>query len=130
MWPVLFAERHEHVVLRAGPLAPVPNQRVELGVRGLRRDAVAQPADEIQEVAAAVLPIRRIQPERHPDLGAVVHHIRARRHHADDFAGHVVDEHRLPDHRASAKRGLPQLVREDRDARRKRRRLAGAAEGR
>ncbi len=58
-------------------------------------------------------------PERHPDFGAVVHHVRARRHHADDFAGHVVDQHRLPHHRTPAKCVLPQLVRQDRDARRK-----------
>jgi hypothetical protein len=112
-------------------LAPVRLLQLRISasssVRGLRRDAVAQPADEIQKVAPAVLPIRRIQSERHPDLSAVVHHIRPGRHHADDFAAHVVDVHRLPDHRTPAERVLPQLVRQDHDTRGlpRRRRRAG-----
>ena len=87
-------------------------------------DAVLQPSDEIQEVVAAVLTIGRVQPERQPDLGAVVHDVGARRHDADDFAAPAVDFDRLPDDRPPAKRGLPQLVRENRDARRRRRGLS------
>ena len=52
-------QRREHVLLHADALAPVLDQRGELGLRLLRRDAVLQPADQIEKVAAAVLPIRR-----------------------------------------------------------------------
>ena len=34
--------------------------------------------------------LRGVQPDRHPDLGAVVHHVRAGRHDADHFARHAV----------------------------------------
>ena len=63
----------------------------QLRLRRLRRDAVLQAPDEIEVVVAAILTIRRIQPERQPDLGAVVHHVGAGRHDADDLAAPAID---------------------------------------
>ena len=83
------------VHLDAGALAPLRQQRLQLGVGRGRRDAGLQPADQIQEMAAAVLAVGRIQAERQPDLDVVVHHVELRRHHADDFAAHAVDVHGL-----------------------------------
>ena len=105
-------------------LAPVPDERVQLRLRRLRRHPVLQTADEIEKVASAVLTIGRVQPEGHPDLGAVVHDVGAGRHHADDFAAQAIDLDHLSDHRTSVKCGLPQLVRQNHDARRRRRRLS------
>ena len=104
----------------ANALAPVPNERVELGLRRLGRDSVFQSANHIEEVAATVLTIGRIEAERHPDFGAVVHDIGARRHDADDFTAQAIDLDGLSNHRSSAKCALPQLVRQNRYARRKR----------
>ena len=113
-----FRQRRKDVILLAGTLSPVLNQRGELGLRGLRRDAVLQSPDEIQKVVAAILAIGGIETDRHPDLGAVVHHVGARRHDADHFASQPVDLHHLSDDVAlAAKGGLPEFVREDADRR-------------
>ena len=66
-----------------------------------------------------------MRPSGSPDLRAVVHHVHARRHDADDFARQAVDLDRLADDVLAAERGLPQLVREDHD-RRQRNRAAAA----
>ena len=108
-----------------GTLAPVLDQAVQFCLCRLRRDAVGQAANQIEEVVAAALAIVFSQPEGQPDLGAVIHDVRAGRHDADDFALPVIHIHRMPDDRLSSKRGLPQLVREDHDRRRQRRRLPG-----
>ena len=111
--------------LDARALAPVLNERVELCLRRLHRDAVLQPPDEIEEVTAAILAIERAEPEGHPDVGAVVHHIGAGRHDANHLAAQAIDLDGLAHHRTSAKRGLPQLVRENDDAWRQRSGLTG-----
>ena len=51
------------------------DERVEFRLRRLRRNPVSQSADEIQEVAAAILTIGRIQSEGQPDLRALVHEV-------------------------------------------------------
>ena len=56
------------------------------------RHAVLEPADEIQEVAAArVREVRRVDRQRPPDLDLRVVHVVAARHDADDLLGRVVD---------------------------------------
>ncbi len=105
--------RVEGVHLDAGALAPLRQQRLQLGVGGRRRDARLQPADQVQVVTAAVLAVARIEAERQPDLDVVVHDVELRRHHADHFAAHAVEVHGLANHRPAAERRLPQLVRQD-----------------
>ena len=63
MWPPILSQRNEDVPSVAG-VTPTRSpqfcdQRVQLRLRRLRGDAVLQPADQIEEVVAAVLTIRR-----------------------------------------------------------------------
>jgi hypothetical protein len=76
-------------------------------------------------VTAAVLAIAGVQAKRQPDLGAVVHDVHARRHDADHFAAQAVHVDRLADDLLAPEGRLPEVVREDGDLRRDRRRLAG-----
>ena len=72
---------------------------------------------------ATILPIARIQSQRHPDLGPVVHDVCAAGQDADDFARQPIDFDRLPDDVfSSAERGLPELVGEDGERRKRNRR--------
>ena len=89
------------------------------------RHPVLQPADQIEEVAAAgVGEVRRVDRERPPDLDLRVVHVVAARHDADDLLGTVVDLDVLPDDAGIAAVGpLPELVREDRHRRRVRHRV-------
>jgi hypothetical protein len=95
---------HEHVtawsgsVRDTGALSPVRDERVQLGLRRLLRHVVLQAANEIEIVAASVLTIAGIQPERQPDLGSRVHQIGSRRENADHLAQPAVDLDGLPDH--------------------------------
>ena len=102
-----------HVHLGAGALAPLRQQRRQLGLGRRRRHAVLQPADEIQEMAAAVLAVGRVEPGRQPDLDVAVHHVDLRRQDADDLAAHAVEVDGLAEDRTGAQRRLPQLVRQD-----------------
>jgi len=77
------------------PLAPIPDECGQLGLRRRLGDAVLQPPDQVEDVIAAILAIGRIQAERQPDLGVVVHHIHARRHDAEHFEPAAVDLDRL-----------------------------------
>src|SRR5262245_6273472 len=97
--------------------APGLDARVELDSRGLHGDAVFETADQIEIVIAAIQPVGRIESERQPHLGAVVHHIGAWWQDADHFAWPSVDLHRLSNERLPAECRLPQLVRQDRDRR-------------
>jgi hypothetical protein len=76
-------------------------------------------------MAAAILSISRVEAERRPNLRPVVHHVHARWHDADHFARESVDFNRLPDDVLTAKRGLPQFVRQDDDRRERGRGGAG-----
>jgi hypothetical protein len=82
---------------RAETLAPVVKQLVQFRPCRLRRDAVFQPRDDMQGVGAAVPSRIRVDPERQPDFGAVVHDVGAGRHDSDDFVGPALDFHRLSD---------------------------------
>ena len=130
MWPCSLIGRRQrrgHVVLHADALAPVLDERVQLGLRRLRRHAVLQPADQIQEVVAAILTVGRIQSERQPDLRAVVHEIGARRQDADDFARRPLISIVWPTIGSPAERALPELVRQHDD---RRLRTGGGSRGR
>jgi hypothetical protein len=116
--------RREDVVRGADPLAPVPDECGQLGLRRRLGDAVLQPPDQVEDVIAAILAIGGIQAERQPDLGAVVHHIQARRHDAEHFEPAAVDLDRLSHDGLATEGRLPQLVREDRDPRRNQWRLS------
>ena len=92
------------VLLHANALAPVADERLELVRGSRRRHAVLEAADQIQEVIAAVLAIRRVEAQGQPDLGPVVHDIGARRQDADHLAVDAVDFNGLADHRPAAER--------------------------
>ena len=70
---------------------PAGEQRVELGLRTLQRRTVGEPADQIEIVAAAVLPVRGIEHQRIPDFDVLVGDVEMRRHDADDGAANAVD---------------------------------------
>ena len=91
---------------------------VTFGVRAATR----VPITYDREVAGAILPIRPIQPERQPDLGAVIHHISPGLHDADHFPTHPIDLDCRSNDRPASKCALPQLVRKNRNGRRRRRR--------
>src|SRR4030095_16060024 len=79
--------RHEHMAAgtfewNVVPCAPGLDERVELHLCRLLRDAVLQTADQIEIVIASVQSVGRIEPERQPYLGAVVHHVGAGWHDA------------------------------------------------
>ena len=94
---------------------PGVEQRVELRARSGQRGTLGEPADEVQEVAATILPVRRIEHQRQPDLGMLIRHVEMRRHDPDYRAPDAVDlDLRVDDGRVSAERRLPQLVGEDR----------------
>ena len=101
----------------ADALAPVLEERGELGFGRLRCDAVLQPPDHLQDVVLPQPANHRVHADRQPDLRVVVHDVEAGRHDADDVVRPAVDLHGLPDDRLPAKRRLPQFVREDRDRR-------------
>jgi hypothetical protein len=85
----------------------------------LHADAVLQTADQIEIVIAAVQSVGRVECERQPHLGTVVHNVGRRRHDAEHFAAASVELDGLTDDWPSAERPLPQLVREDDDGRRR-----------
>src|SRR3954464_9606872 len=98
---------------RAGTLAPVLEECVELRLRRLTRDAVFQSPHDMEDVEAAVLTNSRREPERQPDCRVVVHDIDAGWHDPKDFVRPTVDIHGLSDEWLSCKGRLPQLVREN-----------------
>ena len=100
---------------RAGTLAPVLEEYVQLRLRRLRRNAVLQAPNDMEDVEAAVLTNSRREPEGQPDCRAVVHDIDAGWHDAKDFVGTALDIHGLSNEWLSSKNGLPQLVRENRE---------------
>src|SRR5262245_47831813 len=100
---------------RAGTLAPVLEECVELRLRRLTRDAVFQSPDDMEDVEAAVLTNGRREPERQPDCRVVVHDIDAGCHDPKDLVKPTVDIHGLSDEWLSSKDGLPQLVRNNRE---------------
>ena len=77
---------------------PLIDHPVEIGRRLLRRHAVLQPPDEIEEVTAAARGERlRVDRQRQEDLDALVVQVEARRHDADDPGRRAVDLHDAPD---------------------------------
>src|SRR5688572_23664693 len=100
---------------RARTLAPVLEECVQLGLRRLRRDAVFQAPNDMEDVEAAVLTNSRREPEGQPDCGAVIHDIDAGWHDANDFVKTPLDIQRLSNDRLSSQDDLPQLVRENRE---------------
>src|SRR5688572_14668000 len=100
---------------RAGTLAPVLEECVQLCLRRLRRDAVLQAPDDMEDVEAAVLANSRREPEGQPDCRAVVHDVDAGWHDAKDFVGTALDIHGLSNEWLFPEDGLPQLVRENRE---------------
>ena len=78
------------------------------------------PARSRPSASENVVPVRggaRREGERHPELGALAQHLEARRHHADHFVGHLIDQHRSPDHaRVTAEALPPQSIGDYRDA--------------
>ena len=103
------------MVLGADTPAPVIEERVQLRLGRLRRDAVFQPRNDVEDVGAALASRIRVDPKRQPDLGAVVHDVGAGQHDAENLVGSALDFHGLSNHRLSPKGGVPQLVRENRD---------------
>ena len=63
---------------------PGREQRIELRLRARQRRARRETSDQIQKMAAAILPVGRIDDERQPHLDVVVGDVEVRRHHADD----------------------------------------------
>ncbi len=108
-------DRVRQDALDAGALAPVIQERRELGFGRLRRDAILQPSDHLQDVVLPKPANHRVHADGQPDLRVVVHDVEAGRHDADDVVRTSVDRHGVTDDGPAAKRGLPQLVREDRD---------------
>ncbi len=103
---------------------PLSEKRLELGTRRAESDALLEPSDHEQEVAAAILfHVRRIETKRQPDSNALVIDVESRRHDADDGAFHAVDENLCADDRPLGERAYPQLVREHDDERPVRSRL-------
>src|SRR5262249_3553961 len=109
------------VALDPHTLSPVFDKCVQLSLGRLHGDAILQSSDEVKEVASTILTIRPVQPERQPDLSAVIHQIGPRRHNANYFPSRTVHFHRLPNDRPTCKSALPQLVRENRNGGRLRR---------
>ncbi len=105
----------EHVIADADTLAPLFVERRQFPLGCLGCDVVLQAADHPQGVSGAIPAVGRVQSQRQPDLWPDIQDVGARRHDADHFARPAVHFHRFPDHRLSAKRGLPQLVRENSD---------------
>ena len=103
--------RREHVILRARPLAPARHERRELSLRLRRGDAVLHSPNQVEEMVSAVLAIRGIELQRHPQLDVVVHDVEAGRHDADDLVLRAVHFDRLPDDVGSRReRRPPQLT--------------------
>jgi hypothetical protein len=109
--------RHKHVIADADTLPPVFVEHLQFCPGRLRRDAVLQSADHAEDVSTAMPGGGRVQPQRQPDLRPDIHDIGARRHDADHFAAPAVHFHHSPDDWLPSERGLPQLVRENRDRR-------------
>jgi hypothetical protein len=78
----------------AAQRSPLVDHRVEIGLRLLRRDAVLQPADQIQEVTAPAVRKRRgVDREGQEDFDALVVDVVARRHDPDNARRDAVDRH-------------------------------------
>src|ERR1044071_6408459 len=88
---------------RAGPLAPVLEERVEFRLRRLTRDAVFQSPNDMEDMEAAVLTNSRRESERQPDCRVVVHDIDAAWHDPEDFVRPTVDIHGLSEDWLSSK---------------------------
>ncbi len=98
------------------PLRPLGQHRLEIGGRLRQCHTIAQPSDEIQEMATAIAGVGRIECQRQPHQNALIVHVVARRHDADDASRCAVDRDRSADHRLVAgKSALPDLAREHRD---------------
>src|SRR5262249_27999815 len=105
---LLAAQRREDMTFdSADALAPVLNKIIQLPLSRLRRNTVLQPADQVQEVAAAIARIGGVQTEGQPDLGAVLHEIRTGRHDADHLPPDAIHFHFLTDHWLACKCALP-----------------------
>ena len=106
-------QRSKHVSRDADTCAPLFVERRQFRLGCLRRHLVLQSANQTQAVSAAIPGVERGETQRRPDVRPDIRHVGARRHDADHFAAPAVHFHHLADNRLSAKRGLPQLVREN-----------------
>ena len=110
-------QRSKHVSGDADTLTPLFGERPQFRLSGLRRDLVFQSANQPQAVSESIPGVERGETQRRPDVRPDIRHVGARRHDADHFAAPAVHFHHLTDNRLSAKRGLPQLVRENHQSR-------------
>ena len=110
--PVPGLARHVRVAIE---LTPLLQHALDVCV-GLRHaDAVFQPADEVQEVSAAVARIGGVERQGQPDLRLRVVDVVPRRHDADDARRRAVDGDHAPDDRfVAAERGAPDFARQHR----------------
>ncbi len=104
-----------HVRVRRDRL-PLAQHAVEV-VAGLRqRDAILQPADQVERVAAAAAGMGGVDGDRLPQFHALVVHVEPAGHDAHDARRDAVDLHRAADgRRAAVERLPPEIVREQRD---------------
>ena len=92
--PMRVGVRH---VARSGLEWPLHEHRFEIDPGLLQAHVVFQPADEVQKVSAAPAWIRGVEGQRQPDLDALIVHVVARRHDADNARGRAIDRHDPPD---------------------------------
>ena len=104
-------------MLVAAERAPLRDHRVEIGLRLSDGDVVLEPADQVQEVAAALVGERlRIDGQRQDDLDPLVVDVVSGRHDADDARRRAVDLHDAADDAfVAAEVAPPRRVGEDAD---------------
>ena len=96
---------------------PLVDHPIEVRLRLLRRHAIFEPPDEIEEVARAqIREYRGIERERQVDLDPFVAQVESARHDADDARRHAVDRHDPADRAlVAAEVALPRRIGEDGD---------------
>src|SRR5262245_42426503 len=98
------------MVLCADTLAPVFEECAQLRLCHLSGDAVFQSRNDVENVSPALPGRIRVEPERQPNLGVVIHNVGPGCHNANDFVGAALDFHPPSNEPSSSKYCSPQFL--------------------